>query len=74
MGAQLAGERCTVRVDLTLELAVVPCQLLQLDDVTRAAFEPVPGGDQLAVLAGLAGQLPGAAGVVPRAWLRQLDV
>jgi hypothetical protein len=59
---------------LALELSVVAGQLIELDEVTRPALEAIPRRDELAVLARLAGQLPGQARIVPRARLRQLGV
>jgi hypothetical protein len=72
--AQLARDGLALLVDLTLELAVALCELLQLDDVARAALETVPRCDQLAVFRRLTRQLAGAARVVPRARPGQLGV
>ena len=60
--------------DLPVEVGVVLRELVQLDEVARAAFEAIPGRDQLAVLGGLPGQLAGAPWVVPRARTGELSV
>ena len=54
---------------LRLQVGVALGELIQLDEVTRAALEPVPGGNQLAMLRRLARQLTCARGVVPDAGL-----
>ena len=74
MRAELPGEGGALPGHLLLQLRIVVRELLQLHQVASASLEALPRGDELAVLAGLAGQLAGAARVVPRAWLRQLGV
>jgi len=50
---------------------VTRSQLVELDQVARAVFQPVPGGDQLAVICCLSRYTPGAGGIVPNSRLDQ---
>ena len=74
MRAQLLREFGELLGDLPFQVGIVLRQLVELDQVTRAPLEAVPRGDQLAVLGGFAGRLPGAARVVPRSRPYELGV
>ena len=66
---KLRGDRRPLSGDLLPQLAIVVRQLVELDDIARAPFEPVPCVDELAVLRGLAGEVTRAVGIVPDAGL-----
>jgi hypothetical protein len=74
VAAQLGRDLGALGGDLSFQVGVVVGELIQLDEVAGAALEPVPRRDQVAMLTGFAGELAGAARVVPRAGLRQLRV
>ena len=71
---KLLGQRRALLRDLFFELGIVLRQLIELDEITCAPFEPVPGRDQLAVLRGLSGHRAGAPWIVPNAGLDQPGV
>ena len=72
--AQLSLQCRPLLRDLAFEIGVVLGKLLQLDEVTGAPLEAIPGRDELAMLGSLACQLTRATWIVPRARLRQLGV
>ena len=72
--SNLSAQRRSLLLHLLLQVGIVLAELIQLDEVKRPALESIPGGDELAVLAGFARHLAGATRVVPRTRLRQLGV
>ena len=72
--AQLVADRRTLAIELLAQLAVVPGQAVELDEVARAILEPLPRARELAMLGGFACVLPRSPWVVPGAGLRELVV
>ena len=66
---QLGRDRDALLRHLLLQVGVALGELIELYEVARPPFEPVPGRDQLTVLRRLARQLTRARGVVPDAGL-----
>jgi hypothetical protein len=61
-------------VHLTLEIRIVRGQLVELDQIARSLFQPVPAGYQLTVIGCLPRHLAGARGIVPDPGLNELKL
>ena len=71
---ELLGESGDLAGDLALHVVVAFAQLHELHQVAGAPLQAIPGRNQLPILGGLAGDLAGAPGLIPRARPGELGV
>jgi len=62
---ELPAQLGALLFDLLLQVGIAFRELVELDEVSRASLESIPGGDELSVFRGFARRLPRPPGVIP---------